>query len=122
MKSNKKIKKQNKRKTKKKQFGGAAGTPKFRCKSPNDVNDSELDKFYNNLFKVLLKEGDKNATKKKKITITKQETLDDGSLVKTQEEITENSNNDKITSLQLYNLIKDNNVLFTELMSRYYNR
>ena len=49
MKSNKKIKKQNKRKTKKKQFGGAAGTPKFRCKSPNDVNDSELDKFYNNL-------------------------------------------------------------------------
>ena len=61
MKSNKKIKKQNKRKTKKKQFGGAAGTPKFRCKSPNDVNDSELH-FYK-LIKEGLEVSDEDADK-----------------------------------------------------------
>lgn len=125
MNSKKKIKKLNKRKSKKKQLGGASkiNTPIFRCKLQydNDTNDSELDKFYNNLFKVLLKEGGKNVKTSETITTTTETKEGETKIVR--EKKTESKNDDKkITSLELYNLIKDNNVLFTELMSRYYNR
>ena len=76
----------DRRKSKKKQLGGASkiNTPIFRCKLQydNDTNDSELDKFYNNLFKVLLKEGSKNVQTSETITTTTETTEGDTKIVR----------------------------------------
>ena len=107
-KSNKKIK----RKSNKKQFGGAKVIKPISCKKLNETEtkDQKLDTFYKDLFKSLLKQGNENTTQ-----------LNNTRLRKTNP-ATKNNTQNKIPSSELFDIMKDNHILFTELMSRFYNR